>query len=485
MDAGRLLARAAACARSEGARARAEAARRATERDAAIERRSDDRATRRLVAAAVPIPFVRGALLRRYDRDIAERSEAIEALAREAAKLAGEAAGHSGLVRKADRTASRVAKGTASLAAFGTPPQPILPRIDRIARASTVLSEGRRGRRWIEDVIDLGEECVEVARDWVAMTEEARSRAARPRAATGPAPAGAATGARIYLPVPVDAAKRAIAQGAASDPDSPPWQSRAYVTRGMDLAPFRDMLPLALRPKAPAFEFPPIHFRAAGQNLWGLFDDDTWRHVKQSCTSQTGRRCAVCGKTGGWFAKEVFGEKGGRDNVDCHEVWNWTMPDQRSGIGVQTLRRILVLCPDCHMAFHSGYAIGRARDNGLDEQATEFIKRRRMAMNRVGEEELARGLDATKGRLKALLSGVDKWVIDLGALGAQQYMLDRTPVFREDNKAGVPAERIAGLAFETDAGRTFASRAAAEVHRSLIDGDGDLGYNVHPIHSRR
>ncbi len=484
----RLVGRACSWLRTDAARTRNEAARVAAEREQALERRSDDRAWRRVTAYAVPVPFVRSALLRRFDRDIEERSGAIDALARQAEGLVAQADAGERAARRVAKVGEHVGRARLAWRELGGVPLPIAAKATNCARRVTTLSSGKRSRAWAAAVSKLGEDCVSMVREWAALTEEARARRAaestRTAAVSRPLGKGADQ-ARIYLPVPIETARKAIRLGAGSDEGSQPGQSRAFVTRGMDLAPFRSMLPLALRAKPPGFEFPPIHFKAASQNLWGLFDRQTWDHVKQSCCAMTGRRCVVCGKSGGWFASKVFDKDENRAGVDCHEVWEWSMPDQRSGIGVQRLKRILVVCPDCHMMFHEGYARNRARDVGLDAEATDFVRRRRMTVNQVDEATLAKGIEGTTGHLKAMLSGVDKWVVDLSHLGAQQYMADRVPVMSETNAASVPPDRIAGLDFETDKGRTFGARDAATVQRALIDADDGLGYNVVSISSRR
>lgn len=484
---GRLLGRAVAVARSEASRSDVAAKASARAGEADMEARADRRASRRLVAM-IPVPFLRPAMLARMDADVARLTAGIEAhahgkrLHRKAAAACREGA------REAEAARAAVSASSERMRDLGPLPRPLGGDADDCARRCVTLGNAHRDIRWVAEVVRLGDDCSALVAAWAAATDEARRRRAdEARRAERAREAGPAGGAaqRIYLPVSHDASRRAVAAGAGYDADAAPGLSRAYVSPGMDLSRFKDMMPLAARPTAPGFDFPPIPFAAAGQNLHALFDAATWDHVRRSCTAMTGKRCAVCGKTGGWFAKNVLGKDGNRNGVDCHEVWDWSVPDPASGTCVQRLKRILVVCPDCHMTFHGDFAVKRARDVGLDAEAADAVKRRRMAMNRVGAAQLDEALESTRGRLKAMLSGIDTYVLDLAYLGAQQYMADRTPVFVEGNKAGIAAEHVAGLAFETDAGRTFATRDAHQVRASLVDRDADQGYNVHHMHARR
>ncbi|HZD70549.1 MAG TPA: hypothetical protein VFA45_17140 [Actinomycetes bacterium] len=70
-----------------------------------------------------------------------------------------------------------------------------------------------------------------------------------------------------------------------------------------------------------------------------LMDDVTWDRVCSEVYRQAGYRCEVCGG------------RGAEHPVECHELWRY---DDRTR--VQTLVRMIALCPDCHQVKHLGHA---------------------------------------------------------------------------------------------------------------------------------
>jgi hypothetical protein len=67
-----------------------------------------------------------------------------------------------------------------------------------------------------------------------------------------------------------------------------------------------------------------------------LMDEGTWDRLRDEVSRRADHRCEVCGA-------EV--------PVECHEVWSY---DERTR--VQTLVRMIALCPDCHQVKHMGSA---------------------------------------------------------------------------------------------------------------------------------
>ena len=56
------------------------------------------------------------------------------------------------------------------------------------------------------------------------------------------------------------------------------------------------------------------------------------------------------------FVCEVCGGKGEEHPVECHEVWEYDDINH-----VQRLKRMIALCPDCHMVKHMGLASSNGR----------------------------------------------------------------------------------------------------------------------------
>lgn len=276
-----------------------------------------------------------------------------------------------------------------------------------------------------------------------------------------------ARNSRIYLPIPVAMRHVAKRAGALYDKDAPVG-SRMFVPIGANLAPFERMLPLSFRDKPLKLSFPPVPPNAAGQAIWGVFDQDTWDRVRASAYERTGRRCMLCGKQSGSMKAKIFpNDRSKTGPVECHEVWDWKIPEEDGEIGVQKLKALLVVCAECHATFHSDYMIKAADRVGLGDQVRDFIEAKRLALTRLSPEELDISLQRDEAKFQAA-SNVGTWIMDLSHLGAQDFMMHETPVLMENNPAGVPPERIAGLSFVTDAGREFPARSAREIYEEIL-----------------
>jgi hypothetical protein len=88
-------------------------------------------------------------------------------------------------------------------------------------------------------------------------------------------------------------------------------------------------------------------------------------------------RKAVYVKAG--YVCEICGGKGTKWPVECHEVWHYDDAEH-----IQTLERMIALCPSCHEVKHIGFANVRGRysralnhlsyvNGWTPEQAEEYI----------------------------------------------------------------------------------------------------------------
>jgi len=424
--------------------------------------RAEALAFARVLGAVLWVPFVRKAVLGDYRRRIEAAGDKADKLAYRISRLRNDTAALDRSLARADRLAVLLRKAQKAIGELGPVPKEIEDKAaDLDFRVGRLLESGS-GEAWVARALDEAETAVALVRDWARFRMRAQAAVAAPSvsrvARKGPA-------RRIYLPIPHSMAAAAKERGALRDEAAPRGTSPWYVTTDSDLSGVRNLLPLAYRGKT-TFEFPPIPYKASGQNLWGFFDKDSWNRIRSASYAQSGHRCVICGGRGGFIADKVMEESDRRHGVDCHEVWDWQVEDPATGVGVQKLERLLVVCANCHACFHSGYFTRRARDVGLEDEVRDFIEKRRMLINRVDADQLREDLDRTKTELLRI-QGVDKWVIDLEGLGRQQFMADHVPVLRERNAAGVTAAHIAGLAFETDAGESFPARDAREIYEEL------------------
>ena len=116
--------------------------------------------------------------------------------------------------------------------------------------------------------------------------------------------------------------------------------------------------------------------------------------------------------------------------------------------------------------FHSAFFMRRARAEGIADEVAAAIEKRRMLVTRQTRAQLSAGLAAAAENL-ARASGVDTWVVDLSHLSSQGFMANANPVLLESNEAGLPPERVAGLSFVTDRGRSFPQRTVDEILSGL------------------
>ena len=105
-------------------------------------------------------------------------------------------------------------------------------------------------------------------------------------------------------------------------------------------------------------------------NVRSCVSERDWERLRRMITTRAGQRCEVCGRaadrdTGRW--------------LEAHERWAYD-----SEARVQSLRRLICLCTDCHQTTHFGLASVKGKDKealmhlqsitGLTEyEATEFV----------------------------------------------------------------------------------------------------------------
>jgi Domain of unknown function (DUF5710) len=157
---------------------------------------------------------------------------------------------------------------------------------------------------------------------------------------------------RTYLDVPYNDKDAAKALGARWDQTARRWYDPQRTTPGLQR--------WAARPDVP--DLLPGEDRTFGQ---GLFVDmvpsscwftnvrtcvspQDWERLRRMITRRAGQRCEICG------ASE---DRSVQRWLEAHERWAYD-----DAAGVQTLRRLICLCSDCHLSTHLGYAnvTGRA-----------------------------------------------------------------------------------------------------------------------------
>jgi hypothetical protein len=272
--------------------------------------------------------------------------------------------------------------------------------------------------------------------------------------------------ARIWLPVSVSRTREMVERGVMVNKEGGRRGSNLWVPIS-ERHKVDSFLPLAYRERPTHFSFPPIRFNAAKQNLWSMFDSESWNHIRTTAYDRAGHRCQICGKQGGSLWNRIASQEELKKSgpVDCHEVWEWIPPeDENSTTGIQKLKRLLVVCKDCHMMFHDGFFINKARDSGLELQAVAYLEKMRMLINRQDRIGLNEQLTQDSAEWEKNKS-VTTWIIDLSHLAAQDFMVDHTLVLQQSNKANVTPNMIGGIGFQTQDGVTYGAVSAEELVR--------------------
>lgn len=338
-------------------------------------------------------------------------------------------------------------------------------RAETAVRRAAGLGRGRDPKP--DAVIERARDLVSVSRRWRAGAKAAALNGGKRPERPG-AQRSVVLPERVYLPIPFGLGTYAKAAGARYDPEAGRG-SRWFVPPGEPLAKFEQFLPLAYRNEPPALSFPPVRNGASSQNLWSLFDKGTWNRIRQVNYERTGRRCVLCGKQSGNLLRHLD-PQGERKigTVECHEIWDWSVPDPGVSVGIQRLREIQVVCFECHATYHDGWARKAARQAGLENEVARFLMKRRSFLTRKDPVEVALEMKAEAARLRAH-SDVGLWIVDLTHLGQQDYMRQVAPVFMEGNSPGVRPGQVAGLGFVTDRGAAWQASSARGLYASLAD----------------
>lgn len=157
---------------------------------------------------------------------------------------------------------------------------------------------------------------------------------------------------RIWLDVPYAEKDEAKAHGARWDPQVRRW----YAPRSgiPELARWK------ARPDVP--EILPGEDRAFGNGLFvdlvpkscwftnvrSCVSEKDWERLRRMITTRAGQRCEVCGRAADRDAGRW---------LEAHERWSYDGETR-----VQSLRRLICLCTDCHQTTHFGLASIRGKD---------------------------------------------------------------------------------------------------------------------------
>ncbi|SFY41757.1 DUF5710 domain-containing protein [Streptomyces atratus] len=141
-----------------------------------------------------------------------------------------------------------------------------------------------------------------------------------------------------------------------------------------------------------------------------------WERLRRMITGRAGQRCEACGATADRETKRW---------LEAHE--RWAYDDVRQ---IQTLRRLICLCTDCHTVTHFGFAQVR----GLEEQALAHLMRVTGMSRRKAQEHVAEAFQIWKVRSQR------EYSLDLSMLTSVGVTLAQPPTAAE--RGGVAEETL-------------------------------------------
>ncbi|OEJ95214.1 DUF5710 domain-containing protein [Streptomyces thermolilacinus] len=201
---------------------------------------------------------------------------------------------------------------------------------------------------------------------------------------------------RLWLDVPY-AEKDAAKQGGARwDPAVKRWYAprpgMAELARWAAAPDVPDLLPGEDRSLGSGLFVDLVPQTCWFTNVRSCVDQKDWERLRRMITRRAGRRCEACG------AAE---DRERRRWLEAHERWTYD-----EAARVQTLKRLICLCTDCHTVTHYGYAQVR----GVEAEAfAHLVKVTRMSSAQA-REHIAAAFEVWERRSRIA------WELDLGIL---------------------------------------------------------------------
>jgi len=165
---------------------------------------------------------------------------------------------------------------------------------------------------------------------------------------------------RIWLDVPFAEKDAAKAHGARWDPKAKRWYAPRPGITGLDrwaaLPEIPDLLPGEDRTFGSGLFVDLVPSSCWFTNVRSCVVQRDWERLRRMITRRAGQGCEVCGR----------GEdRPSRRWLEAHERWAYDDTGR-----VQTLRRLICLCTDCHTTTH----FGLAQIRGLDAEAFAHLR---------------------------------------------------------------------------------------------------------------
>ncbi|MGA6173849.1 DUF5710 domain-containing protein [Streptomyces sp. NPDC012600] len=218
-------------------------------------------------------------------------------------------------------------------------------------------------------------------------------------------------GERIWLDVPFAEKDEAKKGGARWDPAAKRWYApRSGIAELQRWAPapdIPDLLPGEDRSLGSGLFVDLVPSTCWFTNVRSCVDARDWERLRRMITGRAGQRCEICG------AGE---DRGTRRWLEAHE--RWVFDDTAR---VQTLKRLICLCTDCHTVTHFGYAQVR----GVERQALAHLVR----VTRMSESQARLHISSAFALWEQ--RSQTAWTLDLGILTNAGIALAPPPEARD------------------------------------------------------
>lgn len=222
-----------------------------------------------------------------------------------------------------------------------------------------------------------------------------------------PTPRRPATGqpGPAFLDVPYADKDAAKALGARWDQTARRWYDPQPPTAGLDRWAARlaipDVLPGEDRTFGAGLFVDMVPSSCWFTNVRSCVTQQDWERLRRMITRRAGQQCEACGAGEDRTTKQW---------LEAHERWAYD-----EGTGVQTLRRLICLCSDCHLSTHLGFA----NVTGRADQALAHLR----AVTGMTDAEVSRHVQAAGDLWTTRSRRV--WTLDLTMLTDADVILAR------------------------------------------------------------
>ena len=227
---------------------------------------------------------------------------------------------------------------------------------------------------------------------------------------------------KLWLDVPYAEKDEAKAHGARWDPAARRWYAprpdMGGLARWIALPDVPDLLPGEDRAFGAGLFVDLVPSSCWFTNVRSCVTQQDWERLRRMIVSRAGQRCEICHRP----ADQISGRW-----LEAHERWAYD-----TATSVQSLRRLICVCTDCHQTTHYGLATIKGRD----AEALAHL----CAVTRVsrGEAELhiEAAFEAWHARSRTT------WDLDLGILTGAGITVKRPP--RADDRRRVAEHELKG-----------------------------------------